>query len=753
MSTVMDSSPDLYTIMNERRLRSGLDRIRTILNGDGNVGGSLQYIEHLAWVLFLKFFDHEERRRARAAAARGEQYTPVIPPDLAWDAWAGPTALQQWDTTNGSLVAFVRHRLIPGLARLEGSPLADTISAIFTERVGDQKVPRNVVVCSSDANLRDLLAEINSIDFDRDDDIFIMTRMYEEFLAIAKESRIAGEFHTPRPIIRFAVEVIDPAIGETVYDPAFGSAGFLTQAYLWMESKARTEDDLNTLRQDTFHGREKKGMAFLIGTMNLLLHGVTEPHFVCANTLAERVTGPVSEQFDVILANPPFGVKERTHIQQNFPVPCLLTELLFLQHIMRKLKPTPNARAAVVMPEGFLFRDGVFTKIKRMLLDEFHLYAVILLPSGSFAPYSDVKTAILFFRRREESLARNPNAATETWYYEVPPPDGRKSFGKNTPLLDKHFDEARQLWYQWKRWLNGEGDRPFLLAREVYRLESTDYRPYWVETLDDIRARGYDLGARNPYWSAHTVTFPKPDVLTTRLIEHQRDLRTTVAQIHGTFRHLVEQDLRGRTSRMTVISLSDLCTIVNGVTPKRDVESFFGGDIPFVIGPDIEDDRIRHPQSFITERAVQRTGVPIVPAGNVLLVTRAAVGKVAYTEYDVGIGRGITGLIVDPKKVDARYLYYWLRSRKQDIIRLQRGTTIKGIRRADIDQIGVPIPFPEDPDHSLAVQRRIATLMDMVHSSMQMIRSMLDDAVALEPSVLATLMHVSEATISTGTES
>ena len=505
-----------------------------ILRRDNNVGGVMQYTEHLAWLLFLKFFDQEEKKRAQEAAFRGETYTPVLPPDLAWDAWASLAALQKWDSSKGQLVAFVRGRLLPGLASLNGSPLANTIARLFSdESIGDQTVVRNVPVCASDYNLKDVLTIINAIDFEREDHFFTITRFYEDLLArMGQENQIAGEFHTPRPIIRFMVEVIDPQIGETVYDPACGSAGFLAQAHLWMEKQTRTLEDLETLQQCTFYGREKKALAALLGTMNLILHGVTTPNIVRANTLEESVKTGVAERFDIVLTNPPFGGKEGRHIQQNFPVPSNATELLFLQHIVKKLKQTANARAAVVVPEGTLFRDGAFAEVKRMLLDDFHLFAVISLPPGAFAPYSDVKTALLFFRHAEGSIVRNSLARYETWYYELPLPAGLKKFSKGSPILDQHFAEARLLWAQWKRWLDGEGERPFPLAADVRAGGNGAGQPYWVETLDDLRARGYDLSARNPY-PGERAALPRPAELTARLLERQRELQAALERLHA----------------------------------------------------------------------------------------------------------------------------------------------------------------------------------------------------------------------------
>lgn len=519
--------------LNGTRLNENLSnemwRACDILRRDNNVGGVMAYTEHLAWLLFLRFLDLEERKREEEAAFKGEKYEFVLPPDLRWEAWAGPKALEKWDAQKGELVTFVRGWLLPGLAGLSGSPLAQTIAKLFSdETVGDQTVVRNVPVCASDYNLKQVIQIINGIHFDRDEDFFTITRFYEDLLArMGQENQIAGEFHTPRPIIRFMVEVIDPQIGETVYDPAAGSAGFLAQAYLYMSPQVKTLEENEALQSCTFYGQEKKGLAALLGTMNLVLHGVTTPNIARVNTLEESVKSASAVRYDIILTNPPFGGKEGRHIQENFPVHSNATELLFLQHILKKLKQTPSyARAAVVVPEGTLFRGGAFAEVKKTLLDDFHLFAVVSLPPGAFAPYSDVKTALIFFRRAEASITRNPLAREETWYYELPLPEGLKKFSKGSPILDEHFAEARELWAAWKRWIDGKGERPFPLAADLRANPPSPAanRRTWVETLADLRARGYDLSARNPV-AAERETLLPPAELVERILADQDDLR------------------------------------------------------------------------------------------------------------------------------------------------------------------------------------------------------------------------------------
>lgn len=536
-------------------LRNDMWRACDILRRDNNVGGIMQYTEHIAWLLFLKFLDEEEKKRAEEAAFAREAFTPVLQGDLAWDSWASPEKLAT--TSADDLIRYVRGRLLPGLATLSGSPLARTIAGIFSdENVGDQTVLRSVPVCASGYNLKDVLSIINSIRLDSDDDIFTITRFYEDLLErMGNENRSAGEFHTPRPIIRFMVEVIDPQIGEKIYDPASGSCGFPAQAYEHMAPKAVTVADHQFLQQKAFHGQEKKALSTLLGTMNMVLHGVAAPNIVRANTLEESVKGSVEQRYDIILTNPPFGGTEGRHIQQNFAVQANATELLFLQHIIKKLKKTPNARAALVVPEGTLFRGGAFALVKKDLLEQFHLFAVVSLPPGAFAPYSDVKTALLFFQRPDAVMQANPLARQETWYYELPLPNGLKKFAKGNKIQDSDFDEARQLWRQWQAWLQGKGERPFARAPEIRALTESGERDTtknireeiatyqvsrngimqrpisWVETIDDLKARDFDLSARNPYQNDQE-TLPHPAEITARLLERVREFQNILQNVH-----------------------------------------------------------------------------------------------------------------------------------------------------------------------------------------------------------------------------
>ncbi|HHY38550.1 MAG TPA: SAM-dependent DNA methyltransferase [Clostridia bacterium] len=468
-----------------------------ILRRDNNCSGVMEYIEHLAWLLFLRFLDAHEEEWENQAQLAGRTYSRILDGDLRWSNWA----TKDWPADQ--LIEFVHSRLIPYLESLGGDPLRETIRSVFAER--------NVIVCASGYNLKEVLVIINGIDFNSQDDIFTVSQVYEELLRrLGSENRLAGEFYTPRPVVRFMVELVDPKIGETVYDPACGTCGFLAQAYLWMKRDERTLEDHKTLQHKTFFGQEKKPVPAFLGLMNMVLHGVTAPGVMRRNTLEENVR-TVTERYDVVLTNPPFGGIEGRHIQGNFPVQSSATELLFLQHIMKKLKPRDGARCGMVVPEGTLFRSGAFADVKRDLLDQFNLHTVVSLPPGTFAPYSDVKTALLFFER--------PGPTKETWYYELPLPEGLKKFSKGSPIQDEHFAEARSLWKVWDAYRKGEGPREACFSEHS-----------WIVTIEEVKRRGYDLTPRNPN-RPQAETLPSPVEILAGLLEREREILSIIEEL------------------------------------------------------------------------------------------------------------------------------------------------------------------------------------------------------------------------------
>ncbi len=501
--------------MSREQLANDIWRACDIMRRDNNCGGIMEYVEHLSWVLFLKFLDDQETIFEDEARIAGKEYRPVIDREYRWSRWISLALGEKvWldgrrsgPTWNGDeLMRFVKGQLLTYLASLSGSPEREVIASIFGS-------DRNVVVCASPYNLRDVLEIVDSIDFKNSDDIHTVSHVYEGLLQkLGNENKMAGEFYTPRPVVRFMVRVIDPKIGETVYDPACGSCGFLVEAYEHMKAQEKVTRDHQALQQSTLFGNEKKAVPALLGLMNLVLHGVMVPQVHRRNTLEEdiRHISP-SERFDIILTNPPFGGTENTQIQRNFPIKSNATELLFLEHIMKKLKARNGARCGMVVPEGTLFRNGAFADVKKELLTHFNLSMVVSLPQGAFAPYSDVKTGLLFFER--------PGPTKEVLYYELPLPNGLKKFSKGSPIADAHFAEAIEIWERWKAYREGHVPRPEPTERS------------WIESIETLVERDYDLSAKNPYQS-EKEKLPRASELTARLLEHQREFQAMLERLH-----------------------------------------------------------------------------------------------------------------------------------------------------------------------------------------------------------------------------
>lgn len=470
--------------MTRESLANEIWRACHIMRRDDNCGGVMEYVEHLSWLLFLCFLDAQEEIFEQEAALADRTYTRVLDEEFRWSNWA------RKDWKSGELLPFVQGNLIPELRKLSGSPERDIIRGIFADRP--------VVVMASPYNLKDVLSIIDGINFHSQDDIHTVSFVYEDLLQrLGSENRIAGEFYTPRPVVRFIVEVLDPKIGETVYDPACGSCGFLAEAYEHMRRHVKGTRDYARLQHETFVGQEKKPLPSLLGLMNTVLHGVLTPDIRRRNTLEDNIRD-VSERFDVIMTNPPFGGKENRQIQQNFPVQVQATELLFVQHIMKKLKA--EGRCGMVVPEGVLFRGDAFARVKEDLLEQFTLHTVISLPQGVFLPYSAVKTNLIFFQR--------PGPTREVWYYELQPPN-RQRYTKAKPIQDADFDDCR-----------------------AKMQERTFSENSWIVPAEELIKQGYDLTARNPN-RAEDDHHREPAEIISSITEKEKEILSLIGEVEG----------------------------------------------------------------------------------------------------------------------------------------------------------------------------------------------------------------------------
>jgi type I restriction enzyme M protein len=391
----------------QNRIKSASDKMRA----DDNTKNALRYLEQISWLLFLKVFDELEEERFLAAQVDGRSYQRVIPEELSWSTWT------RRRLTGDELIEFITSQLLPGLRDLPVSGQSGKIAEIFNGVT---------TVMKSGYSLAEVIAIVNTIDIRSMQDHHALSVVYETLLAQTADAGWSGEFYTPRPIVEFIVDVIQPKLGETVYDPCCGSAGFLVAAAEYLKPQTRVGSDEVVLDTQTIFGQESGDLAHLVGVMNLMLHGITEPNLKRVNTLEQNVTNVSPEdQYSVILTNPPFGGTENPAVQQNFSARSAATELLFLQHCMSKLKA--GGRCAIVLPDGVLYRSvTAFVTVRRRLLNEYSLEALVRLPTGVFPTAADTRTNILFFARhgRTEKIR----------FYQIHPPNSKRSYSKTNPL-------------------------------------------------------------------------------------------------------------------------------------------------------------------------------------------------------------------------------------------------------------------------------------------------------------------------------
>lgn len=449
-------------------LQQNIDRITDILRRDDGISGAMHYTEQTSWILFLKFLDDYEAEKEEEAVLSGKEYVPVLDKEHQWSVWACPKdengKLDLKKALSGEdLTEYVNKKLFPYLKAFGNALNADVKS--FQYKIGaifqylDNKI-------ASGHTLREVLDLIDELNFQSESDLFELSLIYENLLQnMGDAGGYAGEFYTPRPVVRAMVQALDPKAKETIYDGAAGSCGFLVEAFehLKAQKKELSAEEWDFIQKDTFYGYEKTSLAYVMGMMNMILHGIESPNLYRTNTLTQNIREiQEKDRYNVILANPPFGGKEKSQIQQNFPIQSNATELLFLQHFMKSLKI--GGRAAIVVPEGVLFQtNSAFTQVKQELLENFNLHSILSLPAGVFLPYSGVKTNVLFFERK--------GGTSEIWYYECEP---EQKLTKNKPITDAHLEEFVKL----------------------YKNRPTTANS-WIVPVDKL-TEDYDISAKNP---------------------------------------------------------------------------------------------------------------------------------------------------------------------------------------------------------------------------------------------------------------
>jgi len=433
---------------------------------DAGCSSELDYVEQTSWILFLKYLDDLEKEKKLAAELMGKTYQPIIAPEFQWEAWAVPKLPDGKKDFNRMLngeplIEFVEQKLFPYLKNFKNQAasletIEYKIGEIFSEI-------RNKI--QSGNNLRGVIDLVDELRFQSQTEKHEMSHLYEEKIKkMGNAGRNGGEYYTPRPLIKTIVKVVRPQIGEKIYDGAVGSAGFLVEAFEYLTSKGDlSTSDMETLQTRTFYGKEKKSLAYIIGIMNMILHGIEAPNIQHVNTLSENIMDMQDrDRFDVVLANPPFGGKERKEVQNNFPIKTGETAFLFLQHFIKILKP--GGRAGVVIKNTFLSNtDNAAISLRKELLSSCNLHTVLDLPGGVFTG-AGVKTVVLFFEK---------GAPTENiWYYQL---NLDRNLGKTNPLNEEDLTEFVEL--------------------QKTRTESENS---WTLSSQNINKNTYDLTVKNP---------------------------------------------------------------------------------------------------------------------------------------------------------------------------------------------------------------------------------------------------------------
>ena len=468
-------------------ISSTIKSIQDIMRKDVGVDGDAQRLSQLVWLLFLKIFDDRESEWELLQ----DKYKSPLPEKYRWRNWAAnPEGM-----TGDELKQFLDNDLFPALQYLEakgGDQRAYVIRSVFEDAYNYMK---------SGQLIRQVINKIQEgVDFNKAQERHLFGDMYEQLLRDLQAAGNAGEFYTPRAVTEFMVQMVNPRLGEKVMDPACGTGGFLSCSIEHIRKQdVKTLEDEAQLQGSIF-GIEKKPMPHLLCTTNMILHGIDVPSNIRHdNTLARPLIswGP-SERVDVVVTNPPFGGMEEDGIETNFPAAFRTRETadLFLVLIMQMLKP--GGRAAVVLPDGFLFGEGIKTRIKEKLLEECNLHTIVRLPKGVFAPYTSINTNLLFFTKGSPTK--------DIWFYEHPYPEGVKNYNKTKPMKIEEFEAERQWW--------GSEEDSFS-GREEGKYS-------WKVSLAELKARNYNLDIKNPHMVDREIY--DPELLLSQYNEIQKEI-------------------------------------------------------------------------------------------------------------------------------------------------------------------------------------------------------------------------------------
>lgn len=639
--------------------------IDAVLHKDAGCGSELDYVEQTSWVLFLKYLDDLEKDKATAAELTRKPYTHIIDKEFQWNVWAAPKdkdgKLDHHKALNGDdLTDFVNIKLFPYLKKFKTSAeSADTLEYKIGEIFSELK---NRI--QSGYNLREVINRIDELKFRTHAEKHEMSHLYEDKIKnMGNAGRNGGEYYTPRPLIKTIVKVVAPKIGDKIYDGAVGSAGFLVEAFDYLkQSKKLTTADVVTLQKKTFYGKEKKSLAYIIGTMNMILHGVEAPNIVHTNTLAENLSDTQEkDRYDVILANPPFGGKERAEVQQNFPIKSSETAYLFMQHFVKLLKA--GGKGGVVIKNTFLSNGDAY-KLRDEFLRSCNVHTILDLPSKVFT--AGVNTVVLFFEKGSPTK--------KIWYYQL---NLERNLGKKNPLNESDLEDFIEL-----------------------QKTKKDSENSWTIDIKDINQTTFDISVKNPHKKiGKVVREPKEIQEQIALLETKSNL--ILKDINSYLKNIFENVKKD----YPVKQIDDVCLVIAGQSPEGKFYNKTGKGLPFYQGKkEFTKKYLGKPTTWTTQVTKQAI------AGDVLMSVRAPVGPVNFATDTICIGRGLAAIRAS-ELIDKDYLYYYFLKNESEIIG-NEGAVFNSINKGQIGKFLIPVP-------PLNVQKQIVKTLNNITEELE----------------------------------
>ena len=682
---------------------STFNAIDNILRNEAGCSTELDYIEQTSWLLFLKYLDDLEAEREMNAHMAGKDYKRLITGFMRWSQWAAPKKADGTPDdincmTGPDLQQFVDTKLFPELRKFQttassANTLEYKIGEIFAEL-------RNKI--TSGYNLREIINLVDSLHFQSAQDKHEMTLLYESKIQrMGNAGRNGGEYYTPRPLIRTIVKVVDPKIGETVYDPACGSAGFLCEAFAYMSQKIKSSNDNKILQEKTFFGKEKKPLPYIIATMNMIFHGVQAPNIIRGNTLAENMAQvQEKDRKDVILANPPFGGSERGEVLQNFDLRTSETAYMFMQHFIKMLKA--GGRAGIVIKNTFL-SNGDAAQLRKVLLEQCNLHTILDLPSGVFQG-AGVKTVVLFFDKGKPTK--------KIWYYQLNP--GR-NLGKTNAL-------------------NEEDLADFLMLQKT----KADSENSWSIDVSKL-GNDCDLSVKNPNKVEEVDERSAAEIIGS-LRYFNEGAKALLDELRESYQHYQTESMnamRRKTSWMFK-KIGQVCDIINGFAFKSNEYVSEGIRVIRIMNVQkgfVEDKEPKYyPKS--TELELRRY---LLKENDLLLSLTGNVGRVALLNgrfLPAYLNQRVACLrIKSEKELDKSFLFHYLNSNlfENDCIKSSRGAAQKNMSTVWLASYLIPVP-------PLAEQISIVSHLDSVISQIERItenlRIMLEECDTLKQAML-----------------